>query len=192
MMSYSFCVPSLPRCLACSRCSIDIWYAHKEVRKMLCLIPGSWKWFIFGKVSLNFSKDSLIQHGYFHISYLLPPHAFLHQFIHPSIPPFLYPFLHLSIHSSFPCPPIQHLLRFYDVPMLVIMVTEVDKTGSQSFVGAEDKVKSDDNTVWEMLWGEFAVSHHNAALSHHIFFFTSLKLLKLCPTSRDFVKFYIL
>lgn len=73
--------------------------------------------------------------------------------------------------------------------MLVIMVTEVDKTGSQSFVGAEDKVKSNDNAVWEMLWGEFAVSHHNAALSHHIFFLLLSNFLNSAPLAEILLSF---
>lgn len=115
MMSYLFCAPDLAQCLAHNRCSINIWHTHKQAREMICLILVSWKWLIFGQVSLNSVKTHLFSIGVY-------TSLILCLSIHP------------SIHYS-----VQHLLRFYHVPVLIIMVTKMGKTvpvsESQSHVG---------------------------------------------------------
>lgn len=91
-------------------------------------------------------KDSFIQHWFLHISYPLP--------------------FHPSIHHS-----VQYLLRFYHVPILIIMVTKMSKTvpasESQSLVGRRQCREYGQHRMRRGRKGQlrqFADSHHRFCL----------------------------
>lgn len=132
MMSYLFCVLDLAQCLAHNRCSINIWHTHKQAREMICLTLVSWKWLIFGKVSLNSVKTHLFSIG-----------------VYTSL------ILCLSIHPS-----ITLSNTYWDSTMFLYQSLWLLRWVKQSLslnprvMWAEDSVESNDNTGWEGAGGD--------------------------------------
>lgn len=156
------------------------WYlVHLQVGQRNVLFY-TWKLkmiYLWESVTKMLQSVSLIQ-----LWHLLP-------FACPSIPPFIHPTLqHWSLRFSY----ANHLLlRRTREPLSLKCVSCLQ---AQSLVGAEDKVESNDNTVWSARRRGCQIQLSDlskpSVLSLNILP-ASLRLLKLFPTSKNF-KLYIL